>query len=108
MFNLIEDISKLSNISISTLKNINSLGQNIISHDVLESVIKNNEKCIIDIGIGDLIIKRIEDNITYKFIPCEDLENKLIKVFNNKKSPLKEEIDKTLGKRVNDTYKNLF
>ena len=62
----------------------------------------------INIGIGNLVVNRDEDELMFKFIPSKALESFVVDVVNGKKSPLIKELELTITKRMLKLYKELF
>lgn len=108
MRNLLEDLSILTTVGKYNYEELANKTIAILSHNVEESICDKEELVTTDIGIGQLTIACIEDKIYYKFIPSRKLENSIKDTYRNKQSALKLEIDKTLGKRITNTYKDLF
>lgn len=108
MKNLIEDLSTITFIARSNLLDLADRSISIISHDVAESAIDKKEITKIDIGIGELWIAKIEDEIVYKFVPCDKLEKAVTNAYLTKRSNLKVRIDNALNQRIKKSYKGLF
>ena len=108
MKNLIEDISTLTTIGKYNLDELVNKSVAIISHDVFESIKDREKVTIVDVGIGELYITNIEDTIQYKFIPSKKLNSAVEATYKSKQSPLLLEIDAALGRRITNTYKDLF
>lgn len=108
MKDLIQDISTLTTIAKYNLDNLVNKSISIISHDVEESLRDEANITSIDIGIGVLHINHEQGIIKYKFIPSKSLDNTVCETYKNKQSALALEIDKALGERINNTYKDLF
>lgn len=106
--NLVSDLSNLTLIKEHTLNKLISKSNFIICHDILDSILTNNELTEIDIGIGTLSIKRENDGIRYRFVPSRKLEEAILFTVENKKSPLTCEIETALVDRIEKTYKELF
>ena len=108
MKRLIDDISVLTTIGKYNLEELVNKSVAIISHDVEETLREHEEVTSIDIGIGDLHITNIEDKLYYKFIPSRKLEEAVRNTYATRKSALTTEIDAALGRRITNTYKDLF
>ena len=106
--NLIEDLSKFSGIPESKLNNLVEKSSLDIAQAVEEYLTSDEECCNINIGIGDLIVNRGEDELMFKFIPSKALESFVSDVINDKKSPLIKELELTITKRMLKIYKELF
>ena len=108
MKNLIEDLSILTTIGKYNLESLTYKSIDIISHDIEESLRDNENYIEIDIGLGTLIISRVEEEIRYKFIPSKRLEKTVIDTYITRKSKVALDVDKALGDRIMKTYKDLF
>ena len=108
MTNIVEDLSTLTTISQTTLNKLVKQTDYIICDGVHESILKNENITTVDIGIGTLLIKVGEEEIKYKFIPSNTLENTLIWTIDNHESPLVSKIESTLKDRVFNVYKELI
>jgi hypothetical protein len=107
MTKLLDDLCCLTTVATYNMTQLRKLSESIIGHAVSEGVLDNEEIVEIDIGIGTLYIK-IEDDIKYKFIPSDKLSSVVKQAVETRTSPLNTEIDETLGKRIMNTYKDLF
>ena len=81
---LIQDVSKLTAVSQITLNKLANIVSLCICNDVYESILKNEAVTEIKLGIGTLLIKNENNNILYKFIPNQKLENQLIDTIKTK------------------------
>ena len=108
MNNLIQDLSTLTTIATYNLDKLVSKSVSIISHDVAESLREGAEVTSIDIGLGVLHIQHIAGVIKYKFIPSKMLDNTICSTYKGNESSLIMEVDKVLGERINNIYKDLF
>lgn len=108
MTNLINDLSTLSSVATYNLNSLCKLSETIISHSVAESLANKEDYATVDIGIGTLFIKRVEDEIRYKFVPSDRLDKVVTNTYKNGKSDLEKTVDEVLGRRIMNTYKDLF
>lgn len=108
MRNLIEDISTLTTIGKYNLDQLVAKSVAIVSHNVEESLRDRKDITSIDIGLGVLHIQHKENSIKYKFIPSKKLDDAVFNTYKTRESALTLEIDKALGERINNTYKDLF
>jgi hypothetical protein len=108
MQDLIQDLSTLTTIGKYNLDQLVQKSISIISHDVEESLRDFQNVTSIDIGIGTLHIQHVDSTIKYKFIPSKKLDDVVVNTIINRKSDLTIQIDKTLGERINNTYKDMF
>jgi hypothetical protein len=103
----IQDLATVSTFPYFTLKKLSSKMCDIISHSVKESLMNNEDICEIDIGIGKLLIG-VTDDLKFKFIPNDELESGVIKVFNGGESTLIENVESAIKSRVISAYKDLY
>lgn len=108
MQHLIEDLCTLTTVGKYNLDQLVDMSISIISHDVEESLRNFEDISAIDIGIGILYIQHVEDTIKYKFVPSKKLDDTVVDTVKHRRSDLTLKIDKTLGERINNTYKDMF
>lgn len=108
MNNLIEDLSATTCIPTADIKKLSNIAEDVICHSVMEDIISFNSITSIDIEIGILRITNTSDGVKYKFIPKESLNNKVTKVYQTKKSPLKARAEKAISTRLKLAYKELL
>ena len=109
MSNVVEDISKLTTLSVSSVKNIINIVKMCISHEVLEAKLHGEDICTVSLGdLGKLIIRISEEELAYKFIPSASLERELIETLNTKESSLERALEDALMKKVISVYKDLL
>lgn len=108
MNNLIQDISVLFQIKEDYLNKMIDVSNDVISHDILESIKNKETNTVIDIGIGLLNICILDDHLEYKFIPSEELENNILKTYRTKKSNLVSRVETKLTTKILNMYKELL
>lgn len=101
-------LSKISNIPENILDNLNKLSVNTIAEIVYEASLQNDFIINLDIGIGNLLIKRNESDVNLKFIPSKQLEDDIAFIYKNNESPLKNTLKKNLKAKLVDTYKEIL
>lgn len=107
MYNLLDDLSVLTNIKKYNFEQICDLSIDIFNYDILENINKKEPVTTIDIGIGILYIINDSDTIKYKFIPSSKLEKSIRNAYKGK-NQLENKVDTQLGNRLNNSYKELF
>lgn len=107
-FDMINDLSVLTGIYRYQLEQVAGKAQLEICHCVLETMKSKEDICVLDIGIGELVISCDEDGVEYKFIPAKQLEDKLIKTVETGRSPLQETIESKVNNRMLNIYKELL
>lgn len=108
MTDLVQDLSTLTTIPVSSLSRLADKCKDIISYSVYESLQESENVISVDIGIGILYINVNEDSIQYKFVPSLSLEKTICKTVEGKQKPIIEDIEKTLKNRILAVYKELF
>ena len=108
MTDIIEDLNILTTIPRSALEQLADKVEYIICHALFESISNKSDVTEIDLGIGYLNILNNGDCIKYKFIPSQRFEKRIIDTTKSTTSPLTEEIEATLKKKIMDVYKTLF
>ena len=108
--NTLDDLSILTKVPKSTLKNIFETLEKEIGHQVYnELILSEKASIILDIGIGELVINlnSEEEFVTYDFIPSKSLEKDIIQTLTAKESPLVRSIEKNLESKILSLYKEL-
>ena len=105
---LTQDLSAITGIPKLTLDNLVEKADICIAHSLYETSLKKEILTEIDIGIGMLYIKLEGNQIKYKFIPSEKLEQFISFSLVNKESPLILDAEKALKTRIEKTYKELI
>ena len=108
MTDLIQDLSTLTTVRRYNLDSMTSMAINIISHSIEESIRDCEPVTVIDIGIGTLSIMFDGSSVKYKFIPSKKLDEQVITTCKDRQSALTLKVDKALGERITNTYKDLF
>lgn len=108
MYNLIEDLSLLTTIPVATLTKLNDKAEYLICNDVLETKTKEKDLTEINLGIGVLQIKIINDDIKYRFIPDKKLEIALRKSLIHGENPMDATVESALVNRIINVYKSFL
>lgn len=107
-FDLVSDISLLTTLPDKTLRKLCDKGNECICHNVLEALQEDNNEINIDISIGTLKILIEDDELHYRFIPSNKLEEMLIQSISTGKDPLITHIEESLTSKILNTYKDLI
>jgi hypothetical protein len=102
------DLSNITNIPKLCLDNLFFKAEDCIAYCVQENLVKQEPLTSIDIGVGILYIKLIDDKISYKFIPSTSLEDKVRGAIIDQENPLLYKLETSLGDRIKSTYKGLY
>ena len=108
MYNLLDDLTVVTNIGRFNYEELANKSVAIISHNVEESLRDDEIISTIDIGIGQLNIYHTSDEIKYKFIPSKKLDDTILNTCKTRKSQLAITVDNELGRRLSNTYKGLI
>ncbi len=108
MNNIIEDISKLTTIPQNALDKLVNKAMWCIGDSFQEGILLGKEITEVNIGIGTLLISNLSEEIKYKFIPNEQLEQALISIALDKKNPLELTLEKKLTSKILNTYKDII
>lgn len=108
MYNLIEDLSLLTTIPVATLTKLNDKVEYLICNDVLETKTKEKDLTEINLGIGVLQIKIINDDVKYRFIPDKKLEAALRKSLIHGENPMDATVESALVNRIINVYKSFL
>lgn len=105
---LLDDISSLTTIQRVSLDRLVSQANKCICHDIQEVLVNDSSGACVNIGIGNLFIDVNKDSIKYRFEPSSKLENYIIDTILTNKSPIIDDIEKSLISKINNVYKELF
>lgn len=105
---LLYDIANIYSIKFSLLNKLSDLAETCICDYLLEAKLQDNELVEINIGFGKIMILITSNSIEYQFVPGTRLEKALIKTLTTGKSPLEQELETGLEKKLISTYKELF
>ena len=108
MSTLIKDIATLTTIPELNIQKLSNIAVKCISHTIAEAVRENEDTCIEDIGIGNLIIDISEDELKFKFIPSQQLQTAILNSIKKNESDLVIDIKKILQDKIMNVYKNLL
>lgn len=108
MINLVEDVSKLTDVPDKTLDKFTGIIEYCIAHAICESCFNNNHITEIDVGFGEIHIKTDADGVRYRFLPSKNLEKMIVESIVNKRSPIIQKIDKSLQEKIDRAYKELI
>lgn len=105
--NLINDISKVTTIPKSALNRLNNIAIWCITDAFKVSLLNNNDLTEIDLGIGKLCILNEDEQVKYKFIPNELLEQSIIDTSLNNRSHLELNLEEKIVDKILNTYKTI-
>jgi hypothetical protein len=106
--NLTEDLSTITTIQVTTLNKIIQKITWIIA-DAVENAVANKEDQVdIDTGVGIIKIKFDNQNVRYKFVPKQVLEETIAKTIVTEQNPLKIALETSLADKMVNVYKDFF
>lgn len=108
MQNLLNDLSILTCVESKDINKLKDISISLISHYIVESLKQRDTIASFDLGIGTLHISNKEDGVHYKFVPSKEFEKQVSDTYKTGKSRLKLDIEKALGSRLTNTYKDLL
>ena len=109
MYNLLKDVSTLSQIPEKVLMKLQEIANICISDYVTEKVVENTftGTLDVDIGIGTLFLHFTGNELTYTFKPSAELEKIIVKAYNGEEV-LKNTVSSRLENQVYKTYKEML
>lgn len=105
--NLIEDLSKLSNIDKEIIAKLFEVSGNYIIQKVYEDRLNNKTETEIDFGFMTLTILNVNSSLKLKVLPNKEFLNGLVEIEHGKNPKLKLKIEKNLIQTLIETYKEL-
>lgn len=108
MTNLLEDISTLTEVTEKTLEKLTDVSNYCISHAVHEAQCEKKDITTIDIGIGELTIRFIDQGVQYRFVPSDALEKMIVQTVVGKTSPMITRVETKLQDKIDKAYKEVL
>lgn len=108
MYSLIEDLASITTLPISSLQKLCSKSIFCICNCIEEDKLKNESLTEINIGIGNLQINNINNNIQYRFIPNKKFEEAIRTTLIDGKNPLTDALEESLVNKILHAYKDLL
>lgn len=105
---LLDDISQLTTVQRMSIDRLVNQGIVCICHDIQELKVAKSDCACINIGLGNLFISISDNEIKYRFEPSSKLESGVSNTILTGKSPVIDNIEKSLISKVNTVYKELF
>ena len=107
MVDLLQNLSIITTIPKKDLERLVTKSEDIICHEVLNSVYDDGY-IQLNIGIGTINIHVSGDDLQYKYIPSNQLEDKLKESIYSNESPLTISVEQELKNKMLRAYKELF
>lgn len=112
-YNIIDDLSKVTDISVNKLNQFFNLISKVIVDAVASDNLLDENITEIEIGpIGNLLINHIKNDSSiktqFKFIPSKQLSSYINNSIINNKSMLEYEIEQSIKQKLLETYKDIL
>ena len=78
------------------------------ANEAITQILDNQQVIRLDTFEGNIYIKRVDDDLQYKFVPSEEFEKAMINCFVNNKNPLEVTAVTKLKEILTHVYKDLF
>lgn len=101
-----KDLSILTTINEATLGKFTDKIEWCISDAVEKSIYQRDVEADIDVGIGHLIINFDNNQIKYRFVPSEHLENTIVDTVVNETNGLVVTLENSLIQKMTNVYKD--
>lgn len=108
MTNLIEDVSTLTTINKRNLNKLIEVASYCINETIEEDLLDGSNVSDIDIGIGELHIQYVDNELKFKFIPSAKLREEIIDTIKGKHNNLELVLDKNLVDKITNIYKEII
>lgn len=109
MYDIVNDISTLTNVSKVTIDTLFDKMILCICHNLYEGMCVNGADAVeSDIGIGILYVRKVGDELKFRFEPSAKLSTAVKDVMFMGIDPLTSSVEITLKERLENTYKDLL
>lgn len=108
MNELIKDVATLTTIPEKNLNKLVTIAEYCINEIIEEDLLKLNNVSEINIGIGELYIQYIDNELKFKFIPSAKLKGEIIDTIKNKQSSLEIALEEKLVSKITSIYKDMI
>ena len=109
MKSLLNDLSILTTIPLPSLERLSKLTESCICDEVDSGMNMDKQQVVeLNLGIGELIIANIDNQLKYKFIPSKSLETNLKETITSGKNPLIKALETSLADKFEFTYKDII
>lgn len=106
--NLIEDLAALSSVNEKLLNKLSDLAIYSISNTVNESLLENKNDCIIELGIGKLVISFSSTELKFKFLPDAKLKGSIINTIKSGNDNFEYTLDAKFAEKLEKLYKEIL
>lgn len=108
MTDIIEDVSLLTTINKRNLNKLIDVAQYCINEAIEESLIESKTTSDINIGIGELHIQFLNNELKFKFIPSAKLREGIIDTIKGKQNSLELVLEHNLVDKITNVYKEII
>lgn len=106
-YNMISDVSKLTTIPEKVLNKLITKSVYCISDAIAEMRIAGKDTIDLDIGLGNLSIGIVDDEVVYKFVPSTELDISVKSSILNEQNLLEDAVEASLVDKLTNTYKDV-
>ena len=104
---LVDDLATITTIPKEALVKLLKRAEYCLSDSIVEQRLNNNEVIELDIGIGSILLKLVDEDIKFKFVPSDDFRQ-IVKTSFNGENSLSNVLEKNLVTKVTKAYKDLL
>ena len=108
VFNIKEDLSKLTTIDVLYINRIFDKIIWCMSDYVQEAIDSGEDSVEVNFGFGSVIINIEEDSIKYRFKPSKTLDDAIIGTVIDGKNCFTLTLEKNLAQKITNIYKDMF
>ena len=105
---IIDNVSTLTTINKRNLNKLIDIAIYSINDSIEESLLSQETTADLDIGIGELYIQFIENELKFKFIPSAKLRESIIDTIKNNHSSLEYVLENNLVDKITHIYKEII
>ena len=103
-----EDLSKLSNLDPNICAKLLEMMGDIITQRLYESRLNLDSEVDIDLDFAHLLLTNIEGQLKIKLVPNKEVSQNIVNIEKGKKSNLKLKIEKSLGNKIAEIFKEIY
>ena len=108
MRNALKDLNTITTIPYQTLQKLFDKLSWVICDAVSNVKDDNSDYYSVDIGIGELDIYVGEEEVSYRFIPSDNLSKSIIETVTEGNNPLTKNIEEAVVQKIINAYKDFF
>lgn len=103
-----EDLSKLSNLDRSICAKLLEMMGDIITQRLYESRLNLDSEVDVDLDFAHLLLTNIEGQLKIKLILNKEVLQNIVNIEKGKKSNLKLKVEKNLGNKIVEIFKEIY